>query len=131
MKATKHFKLCCALCLSLICFYSFAVGRTRAGKRNPRLIVSFYSICCGIDLPAKEKLDGFISQYEKRNRKRIAKSTVHWGKEGEVDYCLPLSNLSGKEQRRFISQVRSLLRGSKQVNIKENEACQSEQPATR
>lgn len=126
MKATKYFVLNLALCLSLMGFYGFAHGQTQAGEQTQRLVVSFYSICCGIDHEAQEKLDNFIKQYEKTKRKPLTKAAVHWGREGEIDYCLKLSELSLREQKRFISKVRLLLKGSKLVHINENVACQSE-----
>lgn len=125
MKVTKYFVLNLALFLSLMGFYSFAHGQTQATEQTSRLVVSFYSICCGIDHKAQEKLDNFIKRYEKTKRKQLTKAAVHWGKEGEIDYCLQLSELSPKEQKRFISQVRALLKKSKLVNINENAACQS------
>lgn len=126
MKETKYFILNMALFLSLMGLSCFANGQPQAREQTPRLVVSFYSICCGIDLKAQEKLDDFIKRYEKAKGKQLTKAAVRWGKEGEIDYCLQLSELSRKEQKRFISKVRLLLTRSKLVSIKENVACQSE-----
>ena len=126
MKKTKHFVLDLALCLSLMGLASLAHGQTQAGEQASRLVVSFYSICCGIDQKAKEKLDGFIKHYEKTKGKQLTKAAVRWGREGEIDYCLRLSELSPREQKRFIAKVRLLLKRSKLVHINENVACQSE-----
>jgi hypothetical protein len=126
MKGTKYFVLTLALFLSLMGLSSFAHGQTQAGEQASRLVVSFYSICCGIDHKAKEKLDKFIKQYEKAKRRQLAKAAVRWGREGEIDYCLKLSELSPREQKRFISKVRLLLNRSKLVHVNENEACKSE-----
>ncbi len=125
MKEIKYLVLNLVLCLSLTGIPSFAQGQTQAGEQTQRLVVSFYSICCGIDSKAQEDLDKFIKRYEKTNRKQLTKAAVHWGKEGEIDYCLKLSELSRREQKRFISQVRLLLKRSKLVHINENAACQS------
>lgn len=126
MKKTKHFVLNLTLCLSLMGLSSFAHGQPQAREQTQRLVVSFYSICCGIDQKAKEKLDGFIRQYEKAKGKQLTKAAVRWGREGEIDYCLKLSELSPREQKRFIAKVRLLLKRSKLVHINENVACQSE-----
>jgi len=125
MKQIKYFVLNLALFLSLVCLSGFADGQTEASEQTSRLVVSFYSICCGIDHKAQEKLDNFIKRYEKAKGKPLAKAAVRWGKEGEIDYCLKLSELSPKEQKKFIAQVRVLLKTSKLVNINENAACQS------
>lgn len=125
MKETKYFVLNLALVLSLMGFSSFAHGQTQTSGQTSRLVVSFYSICCGIDHQAQENLDKFIKQYEKTKRKQLAKTAVPWGREGEVDYCLKLSELSRRDQKKFIAQVRTLLKKSKLVHINENAACQS------
>jgi hypothetical protein len=126
MKETKYFVLNMALFLSLMGLSSFAHGQTQAREQTSRLVVSFYSICCGIDHKAKEKLDEFIKQYEKAKGKQLTKAAVGWGREGEIDYCLKLSELSPRAQKRFIAKVRALLKRSKLVHINENVACQSE-----
>ena len=126
MKEMKYFLLKPVLCLSLLSFaVVVAQGQEQARAQTSRLVVSFYSICCGIDQQAQESFDKFIKRYEKSKRKQLARATVHWGREGEIDYCLPLSELSAKERKSFVSQVRSLLRKSKLVHIDENVACRS------
>jgi len=125
MKVTKYLVLNLALVLSLMGNFSFAHGQTPTSERTTRLVVSFFSICCGIDDKAKEKLDTFIKSYEKAKRKQLTKSAVSWGREGEIDYCMKLSELSRKEQKRFIAKVRLLLKSSKLVHINENVACQN------
>ncbi len=125
MKETKYFALNFILFLSLVGLSGLAHGQTQAGEQTSRLVVSFYSICCGIDHEAKEKLDGFIKQYEKSKGKQLTKTATSWGREGEIDYCLPLSELSSREQKRFISKVRVLLKKSKLVHINEKATCQS------
>jgi hypothetical protein len=123
MKKIKCFVLNLALFLSLIGLSSSAHGQTQASEQRARLVVSFYSICCGINHKAQEDLDKFIKRYEKTKGKQLTKTTVRWGREGEVDYCLKLSELSPREQKRFIAKVRSLLKKSKLVHINENVAC--------
>jgi len=125
MKETMYFAFRLVTILILTGLTVFANGQTRVRKQTSRLVVSFYSICCGIDHKTKEKLDKFIKQYEKAKGKRLTKAAVRWGREGEIDYCLKLSELSPRQQKKFISKVRSLLKRSKLVHINENVACQS------
>lgn len=127
MKETRYLVLNLALFLSLTGLSSFAHGQTQAREQTSRLVVSFYSICCGIDHKAKEDLDKFIKLYEKSRGKQLKKAAVRWGREGEIDYCLKLSELSPREQKKFIAKVRTLLKRSKLVHINENVTCQSEQ----
>lgn len=125
MKNAKYFARLIVIALSLSILPVLADGQTQGREQRARLIVSFSSICCGINHNAREKLDNFISNYEKMRGRQLAKATVLWGREGEIDYCLKLSELSSREQKRFIARVRSLLRRSKLVQISENTACRS------
>jgi hypothetical protein len=125
MKEPMYFALRLVIILTLTGLTVFAKSQTQVREQTSRLVVSFYSICCGIDHQAQEKLDKFINNYEKAKGKQLTRSAVRWGKEGEIDYCLKLSELSPREQKKFISKVRSLLKRSKLVHINENVACQS------
>jgi hypothetical protein len=126
MKDGKYFAFRLVIILTLTCLTVFAQSQTQVREETSRLVVSFYSICCGIDRQAQEKLDKFINTYEKAKGKQLTRSAVHWGREGEIDYCLKLSELSPRQQRKFISKVRSLLKSSKLVHINENTACKRE-----
>ena len=55
----------------------------------------------------------------------MEKETAHWGREGEVDYCFKLAELSKEEQATFIAAIKSELKDSERVSIKENVPCQN------
>ncbi len=126
MKNIKCFAFSLALLLGLMASPIVANARIQAREWKSRLVVSFYSICCGINRQAQEKFDKFITGYEKKRGKRLAKTAIRWGKEGEIDYCLRLSELSPRERKIFIYRVRLLLKRSKLVHINENVPCRSE-----
>ena|ERR1051326_5621709 len=86
---------------------------------NVRLLVSFISIGAGIDAAIKEKYDAFLSGQQKK----IKYDEAHWGREGEVDYCFLLSELSKKEQDDFVAKSKLMLSGSKLVIVSENVPC--------
>ena len=108
---------------------SAAVGGVQERVERYGLLISFSSVCCGINSGAREKLDGFVSDYEKRKGERLKKETVYWGKEGEIDYCFKLSELSAKEKRTFVAAVRALLKDAELVRIVENARCANRQKA--
>jgi len=101
-------------------------GQTKVRAQKARLVISFYSICCGIDHEAKDKLDKFIRDYEAAHHRRLKMAAVHWGREGEIDYCFRLSELTPRERKSFISRTRSLLSKSKLMRIYKNVPCKSE-----
>ena len=49
--------------------------------------------------------------------------TVKWGREGETDYCVKLSQLNSDEQAKFISSIKEIIKTSKLVRYSENTTC--------
>lgn len=88
-----------------------------------RLYVSFFSRGPGIDRKAKIAFDNFIIKYESDNNLKIEYEAIKWGREGEIDYCFQLNNLSKKQQGKFITETRKILETSKLVHIRENAEC--------
>lgn len=91
-----------------------------AGNGKFRLVVSFSSICCGTNHQAQKKLETFVTRFEKTLGKKLAVERRHWGKEGEFDLAFPLSELGPEPQKKFIADLRSVLAGEKQVDVREN-----------
>jgi hypothetical protein len=88
-------------------------------KGMTRYVVSFYSIGEGIDGKVKDEFVKFLESYPKK----IAYTLAHWGREGEIDYCLGLNELSTTEQTEFIRKAAAILSKSKLVHTQENAKC--------
>ncbi|MBK9705540.1 MAG: hypothetical protein IPO77_00630 [Acidobacteria bacterium] len=88
-----------------------------------RLRLSFISVGGGIDAKAKQQTDEFLIGYESKHGQPLAKSVVHWGREGKLDYCFALKELAEAEQTAFIRQIRSLTERSRRVHVYENSKC--------
>lgn len=84
-----------------------------------RLVVEFFSIGQGIDGKSNDEFVKFLDSYPKK----IAYTPTHWGREGEIDYCLKLSELSTSEQSDFVKKAQEILSSSKLVHINENAKC--------
>ena len=95
----------------------------QTARAHSRLIVSFSSPGNGIDYKVKKEIDECITSYEKDKDVRLAKEERHWGKEGELDYCFKLSELSKEEQEDFVSRIKSLVKKSKRTGLVENAPC--------
>ena len=88
-------------------------------KFEARLVVSFNSICCGIDAKKHNDLLRFLKKYP-----TVTYSKISWGKQGELDYCFKLSELNPREQEKFIKKVKKLLGAdSRFITIQENISC--------
>ncbi|MBI4931886.1 MAG: hypothetical protein HY841_14080 [Bacteroidetes bacterium] len=96
-------------------------GPANPKEENERFVVSFYSIGQGIDSKVNEEFVKFLDTYP--NPKKINYSPSHWGREGEVDYCLTLKELTPAEQTEFVKKATELLAKSKLVHTKENAKC--------
>ena len=86
---------------------------------NVRFVVSFYSVASGIDSKVNDEFVKFMDSYPKK----FAYTPKHWGREGEIDYCLALSELSSAEQAEFVKKATDILSKSKLVHQKENAKC--------
>ena len=84
-----------------------------------RFVVSFYSMGEGIDGKVNDEFVKFLDSY----RKKISYTPTQWGREGETDYCLALTELSSAEQIEFVKKANELLAKSKLVNKIENAKC--------
>lgn len=126
----------CILLLSVVLLYSCTSTKKvqKNENNNPiqsadsihksdvyRLIVSFISIGEGRDEKLKLNFDAYIVQYEKTHNKILTIDKYTWGREGEIDYCFWLNNLTQQEQSAFIEDAKKIFGQSKLVFTKENE----------
>lgn len=90
-----------------------------AKEQKYRLIVSFTSKGAGANSDQRQAFLNYVDSLAKKP----AYKTVHWGREGETDYCFTLKELSKKEQSAFIAEVKKKVAGSDRVFIEENAVC--------
>jgi hypothetical protein len=86
-----------------------------------RLIVSFISIGEGIDSKARQSLDSMLNSWKEKKNKEIIAEMMPWGREGEVDYCFKLNELSAQEQTDLVNEVMTAFKGNSLVQISENQ----------
>jgi hypothetical protein len=105
--------------LSLILFFlgNLSAQETPAKENNYRLIISFASAGSGIDVKTNEKVMAFITKHPQKP----AFEAFKWGREGEVDYCLHLKELSPSKQKTFVKNVKKLIKGKELVLLLENQ----------
>lgn len=92
-----------------------------------RLTVSFFSIGSGVDGKAKQAFETALADFEKDNNIKIAFETSKWGREGEVDFCFKLDELSSKQQTKLIKSLEASVKDSKLVRFSENSICKKRQ----
>jgi len=87
------------------------------------VIISFYSIGQGIDRSQTENLLAYIQSYEKKEGKKIEYSEVHWGREGETDFCFPMAGFSDNQVTDFLKGAKGALNAAEHVHFLQNQAC--------
>jgi len=88
-----------------------------------RFTVSFISIGSGTDKNAKQQFIQFIQQFNKKNNVKVNAEIANWGREGETDYCLKLSELNKQQQNQFLTETKEILKSSTLVRYEENSIC--------
>ena len=88
-----------------------------------RFIVSFYSIGEGTEGAQIVKFDAFLLSFRQKSGKKIPAEKSYWGREGEVDYCVDLGEISPSDQLLFINNTKEELKAAKWVHFAENMTC--------
>lgn len=94
------------------------VNTETAGEQKVkyRLVVSFTSHASGIDGAKYDAIENFI----KAHPKKPAYELLPWGREGERDILMQLTEMDSKEQKTFIDDLKKLAQGSDRVFVNEN-----------
>lgn len=108
---------------TLGCKSSQKTGGDAADPSLARLNVSFYSIGSGINHVAQKEFEAFLGKYQEANGVELKHDVIHWGREGETDYCFKLTELKAKAQEAFIAETKKALEGKEHVNVNENFKC--------
>lgn len=90
---------------------------SQAGDEKYRLVVSFYSVGEGINITRHEKFQALLANYNPK----VKFESIKWGREGEVDYCMKLSELSESQQMEFVNKVKEVVMPL--VHVSENVRC--------
>lgn len=83
-----------------------------------RLVVSFISKGGGIDYETLKSFENWLAE-----RPRFVYTKSNWGREGEVNLCFRMTNLSTREQEIFVRDVRTQLTDKDLVIVSEWAAC--------
>src|ERR1041385_9101480 len=84
-----------------------------------RVTIAFISKEIGIDSKTQESFENWLKDYPKHP----AYEVTHWGREGEMNYCLKLNELSTREQEIFVRDVRTQLTDKELVFVTEYAKC--------
>ncbi len=88
-----------------------------------RLVLTFFSVASGVDFKSLTSFEEFIGVYAAEIGINIDYEKTHWGREGETDFCLGLSELDPEQQADFVSRTRKLMETAEHLSIYENAPC--------
>ena len=88
-----------------------------------RLVLTFFSPASGVDIKSVNRFEEFIGEFAGEKGINIDYEKTHWGREGETDFCLELTELDPKQQADFVSKTRILMESAEHLNIYENAPC--------
>lgn len=94
---------------------------TDKGDEIYDIIISFISMGEGIKSELKNKIDKIITSFNEENKTEITPKLARWGREGEVDYNFSLKNLSTKQKKAFIGEIKEAIGSSEMALIKYNQ----------
>ena len=98
-------------------------SNTQTKKEIENIVVSFISIGEGIDFEVAESYKQFIDTWKSASGKSVTYETVNWGREGETDYCIDMTNISDNESKKFLSETQQRLKNNNLVKIDTNQKC--------
>ena len=100
---------------------------TKAGESlasdEYRIIFSFISYGGGTDFKVIEEFKKYIDDYNTKHKMQADPEIVTWGREGEVDYCFKMDNMTKAEQDNFLTGAAKILTKTKRLNVTENAKC--------
>lgn len=92
-------------------------------KEIEKITVSFISIGEGIDYEAMKNYKDFLENWKSSSGKELSYETIGWGREGETDFCVDMTNISDNESKRFLSETRDRVKDNSLVQIETNQQC--------
>jgi hypothetical protein len=81
------------------------------------IIISFASRGAGINRDARKSLDEALEKFTTENKVELNLEKYGWGREGEVDYLILTKNLSTKQKKALIAQIKATVGTADQVLI--------------
>ena len=97
--------------------------RVHSASVIDRIVVSFSSECCGPDNDAMQRVDQVLERFERRHKTRLRIEKAHWGREGEIDYCLDLSAVANQLSEELLESIRAQTNGARLVTVTVNGEC--------
>jgi hypothetical protein len=81
-------------------------NQNQSNQKTYDIVVSFISMGEGID-----------------EKTRVNVEQVPWGREGEIDYCFTLDNLTDSQKKELKKLIKQIVKDNQLINYQENVPC--------
>ncbi len=99
---------------------SWTRDQAAKGPERFRLVVSLISIGEGTDPEGMRLIERYVEDFGKLSGKSLSYVLIPWGREGEVDCCFALNELTPALQTQFIEGLKERIKGRNLLQINEN-----------
>jgi hypothetical protein len=86
-------------------------------------LVNFLSRGEGINHEMKAEFDEFLKNFEKEHNDFLRVSVLHWGREGETEYCIYFMIDDQSLRETFIEEVENMMSEANLVIVSKNRKC--------
>lgn len=100
-----------------------AVEKVTVPTLPDSLVVSFYSRGEGAPFKVIKEFDSYLSDYVNQASLKDLYDRIPWGREGEIDYCLRLSQLPNNKKLALINRIREITSKTELVHVTDNGTC--------
>ena len=103
---------------SILFLLAFDASAQATDARYP-LVVSFGSVCCGIDHNAEARVKAAIARHQQQTGQKIPQQRRYWGKEGEINLCLSPKTATAALE----TSLRRAIEGATATSLHRNAPC--------
>ncbi len=87
------------------------------------LVVNFISRGEGINHEMRSEFDEFLKNFEREHTHFLRVSILHWGREGETEYCIYFMDDDQSLRDTFTENVENMLDGAELVFVSKGRKC--------
>lgn len=98
-------------------------NQNQSNQKTYDIVVSFISMGEGIDEKTRDELVKSFKLKIDEFKTRVNVEQVPWGREGEIDYCFTLDNLTDSQKKELKKLIKQIVKDNQLINYQENVPC--------
>ncbi|GAB4255853.1 MAG: hypothetical protein Kow0079_12800 [Vicingaceae bacterium] len=98
-------------------------NQNQSNQKTYDIVISFISMGEGIDEKTRDELVKSFKLKIDEFKTRVNVEQVPWGREGEIDYCFTLDNLTDSQKKELKKLIKQIVKDNQLINYQENVPC--------